>query len=60
MSHSKFLSAIMNDDVDDFDMIEFVKLKREEREGRKREMEEVTLQQKKRIQTKKNLFKEKS
>jgi hypothetical protein len=47
MSHSKFLSAIMNDDVDDFDMIEFVKLKREEREGRKREMEEVMLQQKK-------------
>jgi Plant transposon protein len=46
MSHSKFLSAIMNDDVDDFDMIEFVKLKREEREGRKREMEEVMLQQK--------------
>jgi hypothetical protein len=60
MSHSKFLSAIMNDDVDDFDMIEFVKLKREEREGRKREMEEVMLQQKKKIQTKKNLFKEKS
>jgi hypothetical protein len=38
MSHSKFLSAIINDDVDDFDMIEFVKLKRQEREERKREM----------------------
>ena len=33
MSLSKFLSAIMNDDVDDFDMIEFIKLKREEREN---------------------------
>jgi hypothetical protein len=32
MSHSRVMASIMNDDFDDFDMIEYVKLKREERE----------------------------
>jgi hypothetical protein len=42
-----FLSAIMNEDFDNFDMIEYVKLKREEREKINKEIEEVMLLQKK-------------
>jgi hypothetical protein len=41
------MAAIVNVDFNDFDMIEYVKLKREEREDRKKEMEEVMLQQEK-------------
>ena len=47
MSHSKFMSAIMNDDFEDFDMIEYVKLKRQEREERKRQINEVILEEQK-------------
>jgi hypothetical protein len=49
MSHSRVMAAIMNDDFDDFDMIEYVKLKREEMEERKKEMDKVLLQQEKKI-----------
>jgi hypothetical protein len=47
MSHSKFMSAIMNDDFEDFDMIEYVKLKRQERAERKRQINEVILEEQK-------------
>ena len=47
MSHSRVMAAIMNDDFDDFDMIDYVKLKREERVERKKEMDEVLLQKRK-------------
>ena len=51
MSHSTFMSAIMSDDFEDFDMIEYVKLKRQEKAERKRQIKEVILEeQKKKVQ----------
>ena len=51
MSHSTFMSAIMSDDFEDFDMNEYVKLKRQEKAERKRQIKEVILEeQKKKVQ----------
>ena len=51
MNHSKFMSAIMTDAFDDFDILQYNKLKREEKKERtkerKKEMEQIMLEEQK-------------